>query len=328
MPSDVSIPTITVGCDPELFVSDGQKIVSAHAFIPGSKASPFSVASGAVQPDGVAAEFNTVPAFNGGEMRTHCQTVLQQLKGYLPSGHKLVIEPVAFFDEEVWKTIPKEVQVLGCNPDFNAWTGEANPVPNDPDEFPKMRTASGHIHLGWTKDQDPKDAMHFEDCRVVAKQLDYWVGLWTLLFDPDDRRRKMYGRAGAFRPKPYGIEYRTPSNMWLKSSSLMEWIGDASIKALVRVFTGQLMEEKYGDLAQTIINENNFFWYEDKILPWVNTNTFRPSLTTEQFYPSAAGKTKPTKVKIPAPELNKPIKRKANYTYFNEVGNLVIENLT
>jgi len=45
------------------------------------------------------------------------------------------------------------------------------------------------------------------------------VGNTLVLLDRDESnitRRKNYGRAGEYRPKPYGLEYRVPSNFWLK----------------------------------------------------------------------------------------------------------------
>ncbi len=55
---------ILIGCDPELFVfsENKKKIVSAHDLLPGTKEEPFAVPCGAIQVDGVAAEFNITPA--------------------------------------------------------------------------------------------------------------------------------------------------------------------------------------------------------------------------------------------------------------------------
>jgi len=50
---------------------------------------------------------------------------------------------------------------------------------------------------------------------------DYLLGVWSVLHDTDMRRRELYGAAGAYRPKKYGVEYRTMSNFWLRSPQLM-----------------------------------------------------------------------------------------------------------
>ena len=44
--------------------------------------------------------------------------------------------------------------------------------------------------------------------------------------DRDPLRRELYGKAGAFRPKPYGVEYRTPSNIWIRSRDMRRCIFD------------------------------------------------------------------------------------------------------
>jgi hypothetical protein len=59
---------ILIGADPELFVfTRSGKPVSAHDLIPGTKYEPHEVGNGAVQVDGVAAEFNIDPAANEDE---------------------------------------------------------------------------------------------------------------------------------------------------------------------------------------------------------------------------------------------------------------------
>ena len=55
---------LLLGADPEAFVvlKDGGIPVSAHGLLPGTKDKPFPVEKGAVQVDGMAAEFNIEPA--------------------------------------------------------------------------------------------------------------------------------------------------------------------------------------------------------------------------------------------------------------------------
>lgn len=259
--------TIKMGCDPELFVKskiDG-KFVSAHDLLPGTKDKPFPVKCGAIQVDGVAAEFNIEPALTAFAWVSFISQVLAQLKERLPD-HTLEIVPAVTFDPNYFYTLPETTRELGCNMDYNAWTGQ----PNDPPDgvSTTMRTASGHIHIGWTEDMDPRDPEHIEDCCMIVKQLDYYLGVPSLLWDNDPRRRLLYGKAGAFRPKPYGLEYRTLSNRWLTNVPLQQWVYSSALTALQYMISGQnRAADKYNDLAQDIINKNQH--------DFVNSDEFR-----------------------------------------------------
>lgn len=205
------------GCDPELFVKDANgRYVSAEGLIPGTKEEPFKVEGGAVQVDGMAAEFNIDPASEFKEFNSNIEKVLNKLQSFLPEGYSLDAVPYVRFDPEVFDAAPDKAKELGCSPDFNAWTGEVNPPPAAPDD-PYMRCASGHLHIGWTEDADLDDLQHVANCRDLVKQLDWFLGGWSVKIDTDPTRRKLYGRAGACRYKPYGVEYRVLSNFWIVS---------------------------------------------------------------------------------------------------------------
>lgn len=220
---------ITIGADPEKFVHDGSEFVCADGMIQGTKDKPFAVENGAVQVDGMAVEFNINPAANKDQFLNNLKSVMTQLDAMLPS-HSTVACPTADFSVEVMEAAPEKAKELGCDADYNAWKdGEANPTPNGDVLF---RTGAGHIHIGWGSDIDTSDPAHILACSQVCKQLDLYLGVPSVLFDNDDRRRELYGKAGAMRVKPYGVEYRVLSNAWLESDSLMEWVYDSTIKAL------------------------------------------------------------------------------------------------
>jgi hypothetical protein len=80
-----------------------------------------------------------------------------------------------------------------------------------------LRVAAGHVHVGWTEDANILDARHLRHCRDLVKQFDWFLGAWSIRHDKDLTRRKLYGKAGSYRPKPYGMEYRTLSNFWISS---------------------------------------------------------------------------------------------------------------
>lgn len=248
----MNLDKILVGADPEFFVQQNGKFVSAHGLVKGTKEEPTKVERGAVQVDGHALEFNINPAKDEEEFLLNINTVLATLKMMTPD-YEHVITPVADFDPAYLASMPEEANELGCDPDYNGWTEMVNEKPNA--DLP-MRTASGHIHIGIVEDVDYKGIQHFMMSAAMAKQLDFYLGLPSLFFDSDTRRREMYGKAGAFRPKPYGMEYRTLSNAWLKSEELIRWAYKNAVEGVRNMFSGNYLPEKYGDI-QEIINTSN-----------------------------------------------------------------------
>lgn len=214
-----------LGCDPEFFVTgpDGTPVTAA-GLIPGDKELPHPVTGGAIQVDGMAVEFNTnpVPLNNREAFHTNFVEVVSALKKALPKGHDLLIQPSIVFDAEYYATVvPDSAKKLGCDPDYNAYTGEKN-VPPSSDS--PARGAAGHIHIGWGKDIPALHDEHMALCREFVKCLDFWVGMGLTIFETDTERRKMYGAAGAFRPKSYGVEYRVPSNAWCTNKARRDFM--------------------------------------------------------------------------------------------------------
>jgi len=263
----------TFGCDPELFVQDSKgRFVSAEGLIPGTKAEPHPVEGGAVQVDGMAAEFNIDPVTNFVDFKKNIKGVQRQLQDMLPPGHTLVAAPSVIFDEEVWEDSPEEAKELGCSPDLNAWTGDVNPPPYS-ESNPRLRTASGHLHIGWTNDADEYDVEHINNCMDLIKQLDWYLGVWSLRLDRDKTRRELYGKAGACRIKTYGVEYRVLSNFWLKNDSRLEAAWDRMQKAINDMRTNFMPEAVHS------------FKFNHKLIESINSST-RNSLIERSFvYP-------------------------------------------
>lgn len=240
-----AMPGFTFGCDPELFIKDHNgRHVSAEGLIPGTKAEPYKVNGGAVQVDGMAAEFNIDPVTTFDEFNANITRVMKTLKTMLPTGYTLDASPAVTFDADVWAASPEKAKELGCSPDFNAWTGDVNAVPECL-EAPTLRTASGHIHIGWTEDEPEDNLQHIMNCRDLVKQLDWFLGGWSLQLDPSPTRRLLYGKAGACRYKSYGVEYRVLSNFWLKSAStrLVVW---NRMQMAIHKMRSQFMPDKAG----------------------------------------------------------------------------------
>jgi len=220
-----------LGCDPEVFVVDKQgNFVSAYGLIPGTKAEPLKVRNGMVQVDGMALEFGIDPSATKEDFVYRVKDVMNQLREMLPEGHSLSISSIARFSPEIMAEQPEEALELGCDPDYNAYTIDKNPRPALPD--PNIRSAGGHVHIGWGAGMQTRDPRHLSACAALAAEMDYFMGAASLAWDKDVLRRSIYGAAGAFRPKPYGMEYRSGSNQWLKSEELMGFVFDTTVKAI------------------------------------------------------------------------------------------------
>lgn len=241
-----------IGCDPEVFVKQGGIFKSAHGLIPGDKKKPHKVAHGAVQVDGMALEFNIDPASTEDEFCFNVQQVFNTMCLMVPD-YQVVATPVAHFDPSYLKAQPAEALELGCDPDYNGWTGQAN---ERPDGDRPMRTASGHVHIGWTEGVAINNPTHQAMCREAVKQMDFFLGLPSVLYDDDVQRREMYGKSGACRYKPYGVEYRTLSNAWLRSKALMGWVFRNAQAGMAALENGNNLSQKYGDI-QNIINTSD-----------------------------------------------------------------------
>lgn len=206
----------TVGADPELFLKNQFNIVSAVGLLGGTKEAPLPVLKGAIQEDNVLAEFNIDPVTTENMFVNHIDTVMRQLAERVkPHGLSLLVQSSHDFDIMELMESGEQALRFGCEPDMNAWTTETNPPP---DSTTTLRTAGGHIHLGI--DVPERDI----DTRLrTVKLMDIFVGIPSVLLDTDNQRRALYGKAGACRIKPYGVEYRTLSNFWLKSEESQRW---------------------------------------------------------------------------------------------------------
>ena len=67
---------------------------------------------------------------------------------------------------------------------------------------------------------------------ILIKYLDLYVGLPSILYDKDIRRRSLYGKAGCFRLTSYGLEYRCLSAAMYANDNLMKIVWQGVIHAV------------------------------------------------------------------------------------------------
>ena len=132
-----------------------------------------------------------------------------------------------------------------CMPDYNVYTEKKNKKPNAKNQ--NLRSAGFHIHVGYDHPTVP------ESLRMV-KLLDIFLGIPSVIIDPDKKRRELYGRAGAFRLTKYGFEYRTLSSYMMSKDSILNLIWDLLTLALN---FGGLPNAFDKNQIQYIINESD-----------------------------------------------------------------------
>lgn len=235
-----------LGADPEVFLLDsnqGDKPISVIGLIGADKWNPLPMhdlpEGFTLQEDNVAMEFGIPPAASADEFVSHMKTVMDNSLSYVYTGLKFSQLSVIIFPKDQLEH--PLASVFGCEPDYNAWTGKANPRPKAPN--PDMRSAGGHIHV--ETDQDPIE---------VVKKADLFLSIPLVLMEPNGLERKQaYGKAGAHRKKPYGVEYRTPSNWWIFEEARVRWAWRNMQRALECNIDMSVM----ADTVQQCINTND-----------------------------------------------------------------------
>jgi hypothetical protein len=196
---------LLIGMDAEFFLkqADGQYIAAARV-IPGLKTEPHKLKHGVCHPDGLSLEVGAPPAKDPVGMVKNLYKVLQEVQQlYLtPTGCTL-----AYTEEVHASTVvgaqPEDL-VFGCGTEFNANTPH-EPHRTTTDSNQQQRYSGFHIHLGFTKNQASNNFTYL-DMRRLVLCLDKVFEAAKL--QTTERRARQYGGYGAFRVKPYGIEYR------------------------------------------------------------------------------------------------------------------------
>ena len=209
---------ITIGYDPEVFWKErkSNKLISVIGKLGGSKKDPRKINDRVfVLEDNVAAEFNGPPAENADEfVKSISENIKFLAREAKKHGFELA-ENIASGEFEVDQLQDPAAFVFGCEPDFNAWTGEINPPPFSYNPF--LRSCGGHVHVGGIEGVDKIS---------LVRAMDLYLGVPSALLDKDIGRSYLYGRAGCWRDKPYGIEYRTMSNWWVWENKWIEFVFD------------------------------------------------------------------------------------------------------
>lgn len=226
------INNVLIGADPEMFLYSEElnKYVPVCGLVGGTKEEPLPITDKghAIQEDNVAIEFCIPPCKTSEEFIENINFVKNYIDETILKPKGLVSRCVAsaIFNED--DLLSPQAAYFGCTPSYNAWTGNQMSVER---MNPFLRTTGGHIHIGY-------DTPSAHTSVELIKAMDLFLGLQSVLLDDDTDRRQMYGKAGDYRFKSYGVEYRSLSSFWLQSNNLMQWAFDNTIKAIEFVNVG------------------------------------------------------------------------------------------
>lgn len=248
------IQNYLVGADPELFICDASKdkIISSIGLIPGVKGKayrPAELPEGfGLQIDNILAEFNVPPTRDKNDFVNNMEVMKNYIRDYVTAvnpHYTICCKASAMIDDDQLDS--PEAKEFGCSPDYNAWTEDVNPKPQG--ESTNLRTTGCHFHIGY-------DDHNTETSLEIVKTLDLFLGVPSILIDPDDRRRELYGKAGCFRFTSYGVEYRVMSGFFISSPELVEWCFNQITEAINFINEGKSVTKDFRKIIQAI-DEND-----------------------------------------------------------------------
>lgn len=213
----------TVGSDPEFFLVGENGVTVSQGVVPGTKTRPKKLKYGAVHRDNVLCELNPQPATNPDDFVGNLSLLREEVtrKFLRPHGLGLLAKASHLFEPDMLDH--PEARTFGCSQDEGMW--DRMQTKAEPHRSGLVRGAGGHIHLGI-------EGLEEHDLRTVISSLDMRISVPLVIKDPDKYRREFYGKAGCYRRKPYGIEYRTPSNVWCTSDNLGRWVYQQAQRAV------------------------------------------------------------------------------------------------
>lgn len=225
---------IKVGADPEFVAKNrrGRPVAAPNVF-KFTKDNQHRSHGGSVFADNANIEMNIPPAETAKDFQKNILAMLRVTQTVI--GSKYSLAALASLDYPKSELNNDYCRQFGCEPDYDAFLLVENTVPEGAADS-TFRSAGGHVHIGRNQGYNFLDDPYGKV--DVVKAFEAFVGIPSVILDNDPasvKRRKLYGKAGCHRPKPYGVECRSLSNFWLRHPALAKFIFEAttlSVKAV------------------------------------------------------------------------------------------------
>lgn len=239
----------SIGTDTEFIITHRLQPVSVVNKLGGTKERPLPIPHGALQEDNVLAEINITPAKSFEEWDSNISAVINELADRLKKQYDYHISEHASIEYPSFELLSEQAQAFGCDPDYNAWTGEMNSPPELPKGREGFRSAGGHVHVSY---ENVTNSRSIRLCKII----DSILGVQSVVYDRNTERRQLYGQAGAMRFKEYGVENRVLSNFWIFSTQGRRWVYD-SLMVCLNIFNNNDDALVVHHEVPNIINESN-----------------------------------------------------------------------
>ena len=210
-----------VGHDAEFFVSDNSgNIVPVCEKVGGTKSKPLDLEGSCygttIQEDGVALELGMSPVhpleFSGIAYHSVLEASAWLLKKGLSVQHAISSHE---FAPELLSKYP-QANEIGCMPDRNAWERGQKRMPILIGDLGNNRFTGGHLHFSYECEGTgvSHKAKNGTPTWAIVQMLDALALSFWAYYDAklQSKRAAFYGLPGLYRNKPYGLEYRTPTN--------------------------------------------------------------------------------------------------------------------
>lgn len=220
-----------MGCDPEFFFQKGKGIIGSEKVIPQAGLKT-AYGDNKIIIDGVQAEMNPGPASCRQHLAGNLRECFKAIYGATQQhGVSVNLSQTVEIEKDELMSLDEKSRKFGCAPSKNLGKDKASIKSINAEEY-MFRSAGGHIHIELSRQYDDYgDLTDYSELKKQPERLvqmyDIIVGNTCVLIDRDPgniERRKVYGRAGEYRTPRHGIEYRTPSNFWLRSYPLMSLV--------------------------------------------------------------------------------------------------------
>lgn len=215
----------TFGTDPEFMLMDKYgNYKSAIEIVPGDKHNRHKIGENYFYYDNIMAEMAIPPARNKSEAINYLKRAIADYAQLVAKQQCVLLCRASANYPAAELQHPKALEI-GCDPEFCCYGMKKIDPPTDNFKNGTLRSAGGHIHLGFSFIR-PND---FLGCCRATRICDLFLGVFSIFLDKDPTtvaRKALYGKAGRFRNPPHGVEYRSLGNFWLASPKLTGFIYD------------------------------------------------------------------------------------------------------